>query len=429
MTVIDMAEFAASPKVGRPAPVVRFASAADPTATSDKNTFGFVFSDETVDRCGVVLAASGCVLDNFNKNPIITFGGDASRIDNVMGRAKNVRVMGSRLIGQIEFLGAGINPKAETVRQMVAGGYLKSVDVSIIVLELQQSKKRKGGVDVPRWELLSIDIVPIPANPNAVALAMAAGVDVARLGLPAPEDRYGLAAPSCQRNTAMPAASASRRYPAAQTISRQSPATVPASPASARWPGGLGEFLRAIVATADGTAEPDPRLIRSPSGLSETDGAGVDLLAPEFLPAIIEPIFDGEALVAPWCRRFRMQMPSASIPGVDETSRLNGSRWGGVTSTWLAEGTTIPASFFRSKNIEFVAHKLAAILPATREIMADISMFSEYARRPLGRYGVPARCGDHLWERRRRPGGFAQHVGVDHGPQGQRPGDQDDHSK
>ena len=62
------------------------------------------------------------MLDNFNKNPIITFGGHASRIDNVMGRAKNVRVMGSRLIGQIEFLGAGINPKAETVRQMVAGG-------------------------------------------------------------------------------------------------------------------------------------------------------------------------------------------------------------------------------------------------------------------------------------------------------------------
>ena len=100
----------------------------------------------------------------------------------------------------------------------------------------------------------------------------------------------------------------------------------------------------------------------------------------DFLPGIVEPIFDGAALVAPWLRRFRMQKPSASIPGVDETSRQNGSRWGGVASTWLAEGTTIPASFARFKNVEFVAHKIAALLVATREIMADVSMFSEWAR-------------------------------------------------
>jgi HK97 family phage prohead protease len=166
---------------------VRFATTGEPVAATDDRTFTFVFSDESVDRYGDVIFARGWDLANFNANPIALFGHDAGTVENVIGRAKNVRVEGSRLIGDIEFMGADVNPNAEAVYQMVKGGFLKTVSVGFqpIEWELAKDKSRPQGVNFKKQELLEISIVPIPANANALLLAKAAGIDIARLGLSA----------------------------------------------------------------------------------------------------------------------------------------------------------------------------------------------------------------------------------------------------
>ena len=185
-TVIDIGKFREVMTGARPpkaAPAVRFTTTGDAVATSDSRTFTFVFSDETVDRYGDIILAHGWDLKNFNANPIALFCHDASSVDNIMGRAKNVRVEGSRLVGDIEFAGADANPKAEVVRRLVEGGFLKTVSVGFAPIEWAQAKdkSRPGGVDFTKSELLEISIVPIPANPNALVQAKAAGIDVDRL--------------------------------------------------------------------------------------------------------------------------------------------------------------------------------------------------------------------------------------------------------
>jgi len=168
------------------AAAVRFATVAEPVAVADNaRAFTFVFSDESVDRYGDVIQARGWQLDNFNANPIALFGHDAGSVENVIGAAKNVRVAGDKLVGDIEFMPGDVNPNADAVFQMVKGGWLKTVSVGFAPLEWKaaKDKSRPGGVDFVRQELLEISIVPIPANPNALIQAKAAGVDLARLGL------------------------------------------------------------------------------------------------------------------------------------------------------------------------------------------------------------------------------------------------------
>jgi HK97 family phage prohead protease len=168
---------------GKLPPVVRFARADSVPELVAERTYRFVFSDETVDRYGDVIKASGWDLTNFENNPIALFGHDDSSVENVIGRAKNVHVRGTQLVGDIEFATADINPNAETVFRLVAGGFLKTVSVGFqpIAYAVSKDKARAGGIDFTRQDLMEISIVPVPANPNALAEAKAAGIEVDRV--------------------------------------------------------------------------------------------------------------------------------------------------------------------------------------------------------------------------------------------------------
>ncbi|MCK1322139.1 HK97 family phage prohead protease [Bradyrhizobium sp. 156] len=188
MKMIDIAAFREGVKSGKQKAKtgVRFVGASqDVVASAESRTVTFVFSDNSVDRYGDTIDARGWVLDNYKSNPIALFGHDSGSVENVIGRAHNVRIEGQRLLGDIEFMEASVNPTAEAVYQMVKGGFLKTVSVGFAPLEwtLTKDKTRPGGVDFKKQELLEISIVPIPANPNALQQAKAAGIDLDRLGL------------------------------------------------------------------------------------------------------------------------------------------------------------------------------------------------------------------------------------------------------
>lgn len=165
---------------------VRFAPLAESLVASENERVAtFVFSDSSVDRYGDTIDARGWVLENFRKNPVVLFGHDAGTVENVVGRASNLRVQGEQLLGDIEFMAGSINQTAEVVCQMVKGGYLNTVSVGFLPLDwvLAKDKSRQGGIDFKKQELMEISIVPIPANANALVQARAAGIDVDRLKL------------------------------------------------------------------------------------------------------------------------------------------------------------------------------------------------------------------------------------------------------
>lgn len=185
--ILDLAEFHRRlPGIGKrlKAGVRLSPSAGLAPAGKEERVVSFVFSDASIDRYGDTIDAKGWIFDKSGAGTVALFGHDSSSVENVVGRAHNVRVQGDRLLGDIHFAAPEENPNAEIVYQMVKGGFLNAVSVGFQPIDWTQTKDktRPGGIDFKKQELLEISIVPIPANPQAVALAKAAGIAVDRLG-------------------------------------------------------------------------------------------------------------------------------------------------------------------------------------------------------------------------------------------------------
>lgn len=69
---------------------------------------------------------------------------------------------------------------------------------------------------------------------------------------------------------------------------------------------------------------------------------------------------------------------SAKIPGIDETSRVNGSRWGGVQMYWEGEGDEITASKPKFREIDVRLRKLTGLCYATDEMLQDAALLGAY---------------------------------------------------
>ena len=67
------------------------------------------------------------------------------------------------------------------------------------------------------------------------------------------------------------------------------------------------------------------------------------------------------------------QFNGIKLPAIDETSRANGSRFGGVQAYWADEGDTVTATKPKFRQMELSLKKLMAIGYATEELLADAS--------------------------------------------------------
>ncbi len=151
----------------------------------------------------------------------------------------------------------------------------------------------------------------------------------------------------------------------------------------------FGEQLRAVVDAARGHV--DPRLeMRAPSGLGETVAADGGFLVQKDFQAELLKIQHDSAVLAGRCRRIPISSASngVKINGIDETSRANGSRWGGVRVYWLAEAGALTQSAPKFRRIELSLKKLGALVYSTDELLADAaaleSIVSQAAGEELG---------------------------------------------
>lgn len=134
----------------------------------------YIISTDDVDRCGEIVEQKW-ELDNYKKNPIVLFGHDPSKADNVLGKCIEFETAkdGDRTITKatVQFAEEGTSSTADTVWKLVKQGILRTVSVGFI----PHSFKNEDSMDEPTIlsdnELLEFSLVPLPANPNAVALA------------------------------------------------------------------------------------------------------------------------------------------------------------------------------------------------------------------------------------------------------------------
>ena len=142
----------------------------------------FVMSTSVIDRVGDTIAVDGWELDNYLKNPVILFAHDSH--DLPIGKAVRVWKDEGSLRCLVKFTDKDEYERGYTVGQLVRRGYLNAGSVGFRPKEWEVAEDRdeSGGwfppVDFKTQELLEYSVVPVPANPEALVAAKAAGIDV-----------------------------------------------------------------------------------------------------------------------------------------------------------------------------------------------------------------------------------------------------------
>jgi HK97 family phage prohead protease len=141
-----------------------------------KRKITFVASDETPDRYGDVIRASGWKTKNYMKNPVFLWAHRSS--EPPIGKTTKLVVENEppALVQTVEFAD---DPVADRVFRLYKGGFLKAVSVGFKPLEWQPIEDDEGritGHEFTKQELLELSAVPIPANPNALARAVDEGI-------------------------------------------------------------------------------------------------------------------------------------------------------------------------------------------------------------------------------------------------------------
>ena len=144
----------------------------------------------------------------------------------------------------------------------------------------------------------------------------------------------------------------------------------------------LGEQLQSVMKhyTSRGS-DTDPRLVRAPSGASEVDPTGGGFLVQiDFASSIFMMAHDlGRILSQVNKIPISANANGLKVPGVDETSRATGSRWGGVQSYWVGEGTAVTPSRPKFRIVEFDLKKLMSVMYTTDELLQDSTALTSIA--------------------------------------------------
>lgn len=147
----------------------------------------------------------------------------------------------------------------------------------------------------------------------------------------------------------------------------------------------FGEQMRCVI-TAGQTGQIDKRL----AGINERAITGLGEKVPADGGFLVQQDFSGEILkkvhetgvVASRAQVIPISAGSngIKIPGVDESSRADGSRYGGVRAYWVDEGGSITASKPKFNAIELLLKKLAALVYLTDELVQDVTALEAFVR-------------------------------------------------
>lgn len=150
---------------------------------------------------------------------------------------------------------------------------------------------------------------------------------------------------------------------------------------------GLGEFLQSVAFSMTPGNSMDPRLRRfAPTGAGETvPSDGGFRVGADMAELMYNRGFES-ANVASRCTRRQLSNPAGKlvIPYIDETSRANGSRYGGVRVYRRAEADTVTAAKAKYGRLEIEADSMMGIMYATEELLADVTALSAEATQQFG---------------------------------------------
>ena len=140
----------------------------------ETRTVTFVASDETTDRMGDVIRAAGWDLKHYKTNPVLLWAHNSRELP--IGKVSDIAIKGTQLLATAEFVTEDMNPQAEKVLRMLRGGFLNAVSVGFRPTKAPNDIKDKDtgqwtGFEFTAQDLYELSVVPVPANPAALAVS------------------------------------------------------------------------------------------------------------------------------------------------------------------------------------------------------------------------------------------------------------------
>lgn len=152
------------------------------TIDEEAGIYEAYISTEVVDRDGDIVVAAGADVSNYEKNPVVLFGHRYNDPQAVVGKALEiVKEEGKGIRAKWQFAPLGTSVGADAVRRLWANGFLNATSIGFmvpdggtedIVAEGDEGETRRTGIRFNEWELLEFSIVPVPANQDALRLAI-----------------------------------------------------------------------------------------------------------------------------------------------------------------------------------------------------------------------------------------------------------------
>ena len=138
----------------------------------------------------------------------------------------------------------------------------------------------------------------------------------------------------------------------------------------------LGDQMMAVYRASQPGSRIDTRLTtRSASGLNATNPSdGGFLVQTDFVKDLLKRTYE-TGILASKCKRIPLttNANSLKINAIDEISRANGSRWGGLQTYWENEADSLTASKPKFRQMELSLKKLTGLCYVTDELLQDAS--------------------------------------------------------
>lgn len=148
---------------------------------------------------------------------------------------------------------------------------------------------------------------------------------------------------------------------------------------------GVGEFATAVMnAMTPGKVSNDPRLqfLAAATGMNQAVGSeGGFLVPPQFSQTIYEGLQNEDENILARTDNYTVTGESLTFPANAETSRANGSRWGGVRGYWIAEAAQITSSKPTLRQVRIEPQQLAVLTYVTDKLLANAVALEQYITR------------------------------------------------
>jgi HK97 family phage major capsid protein len=135
----------------------------------------------------------------------------------------------------------------------------------------------------------------------------------------------------------------------------------------------FGQMLQAVAVAAKPGGRVDQRLMAGPTGLNEGVGSDGGFLVQSDVQTQVRQRAYTQGEILKRVNKIPISGNSNGIKlyGIDETSRADGSRFGGIRSYWTAEAGLKLDSKPKFREMDMRLHKIAALVYCTDELLQD----------------------------------------------------------